>query len=139
MNASLPHNSLEPRTRGAIALGMMGNDTVRRVLMTLNTGKLIRRAHARIVPMTTEVIARVNYLGREETSLFTFTNRRGEEVGERILNQVKESIKGPIEHNAHEIGNSGDGSNSNLDVVDDVTGVDSPYEQYVDEWNNHVP
>ncbi len=24
-NATMPHNSLEPRTRGAIALGMMGN------------------------------------------------------------------------------------------------------------------
>ena len=26
-----------------------------------------------------------------------------------------------------------------LDVVDDVTGVDSPYEEYVDEWNQDVP
>jgi hypothetical protein len=27
----------------------------------------------------------------------------------------------------------------NLDVVDDVTGVDSPYKEYVDEWNKDVP
>ena len=24
---------------------------------------------------------------------------------------------------------------TNLDVVDDVAGVDNPYEEYVDEWN----
>lgn len=28
---------------------------------------------------------------------------------------------------------------NNLDVVDDVTGVDSPYEEYVDEWNKDIP
>ena len=73
-NATLPHNSLEPRTRGAIALGMMGNESGGRVLMALDTGKLIRRAHAKIVPMTTEVIARVNNLGRDESMLFNFAN-----------------------------------------------------------------
>jgi hypothetical protein len=28
---------------------------------------------------------------------------------------------------------------TNLDVVDDVAGVDSPYEEYVNEWNKDVP
>ena len=41
-NATLPHNSLEPRTRGAIALGMMGNNSGGHVLLALDSGKLIR-------------------------------------------------------------------------------------------------
>ena len=32
-----------------------------------------------------------------------------------------------------------DDTEMNLEVVDDVTGVDSPYEEYVDEWNKDVP
>ena len=32
-----------------------------------------------------------------------------------------------------------DNTEINLDVVNDVTGVDSPYEEYVDEWNKDVP
>ena len=63
-NATMPHNSLEPRTQGAIALGMMGTNTGGRVLMALDTGKLIRQSNAMVIPMTAKVIARVNYLGR---------------------------------------------------------------------------
>jgi len=88
--------------------------------------------------MTTEVIAWVNYLGRDESTLFTFTNRRGEEVGERTLNRVEVLNDEPVEHVVHNIGDAGDGGNSNLDVVNDVAGVDSPYEPYVDDWNNDV-
>ena len=71
-NATMPHNSMEPQTQGAIALGMMGNKTGGRVLMALDTGKLIRRSHAKVIPMTAEIIARVNYLRRGESSLLTF-------------------------------------------------------------------
>ena len=67
-SATTPHNSLEPRTRGAIALGIMGNDRGGRVLMALDTGKLVRKAHCKVVPMTREVINCVNYLGRGEKS-----------------------------------------------------------------------
>jgi hypothetical protein len=83
-NAWMPHNSMEPRTRGAIVLGMMGNGTGGffggfktggRVLMALDTGKLKRRSHAKVIPMTAKIIARVNYLGRGESSLLTFQNR----------------------------------------------------------------
>jgi hypothetical protein len=86
--------------------------------------------------MTQEVINRVNYLGRGEKSLLTFQNRRGEEIGERsVLNQVVEDdTLEPIENDMVEIG-----VDTNLDVVDDVTGVDNPYEEYVDEWNKDVP
>ena len=67
-SATTPHNSLEPRTRGAIALGMIVNNRGGRVLMALDTGKLVRKAHCKVVPMTREVINCVNYLGRGEKS-----------------------------------------------------------------------
>jgi hypothetical protein len=115
------------------------DDTVGRVLLALDTGKLIRRTHAKVIPMTTEVIARVNHLRRDKSRLFTFTNRQGEEVGEQSLNCIKGSNDEPIEHEVHDIGDAGDGDNPNLDVVDDVAGVDGPYEPYVDDWNDDVP
>ena len=117
---------------------MMGNNSGGRVLMALDTGKLIRRAHAKVIPMTTEVITWVNHLGRNESPLFTFTNRRGEEVGERTLNRIEGSNNEPIGHEVHDIGNAGDGNNPILDVVDDFAGVDGPYKPYVDEWNDDV-
>ena len=73
-SSTMPHNSLEPRTRGAIALGNMGNATGGQVLLALNTGKLLRRSHVKLVTMTAEVIAQVNHLGRDKTSLLTFQN-----------------------------------------------------------------
>ena len=87
-NATMPHNSLEPRTRGAIALGMIENDTGGCMIMALNTGKLIRRLHAKVILMTAKVIAWVNYLGRGKKTLLTFQNRRGEDIGERTVNQI---------------------------------------------------
>ena len=71
----MPHNSLEPRTRGAIALGSMGNATGGQVLLALNTGKLLHRSHVKLVTMIAEGIAQVNHLSRKETSLLTFQNR----------------------------------------------------------------
>ncbi len=132
-NATIPHNILEPRMRGAIALGMMGNETGGRVLLALDTGKLIRRSHARVIPMTAKIIARVNHLGRGKTSLLTFQNRRGEDIGERTVNRIDADKLGvlPIEYDMLE-------DTENLDVVDNVTGVDSSYEEYVDDWNDNV-
>ena len=69
-------------------LGMIGNETGGRVLMALDTGKLIRRLHAKVIPMTAEVIAWVNYLGRGEKSPLTFQNRHGEDIGERTVNRI---------------------------------------------------
>ena len=63
-------------------MDMMGNKTGGRVLMALDTGKLIRQSHAKVIPMTAEVIARVNYLGRGEKSLLTFKTRE-EKISER--------------------------------------------------------
>ena len=104
--------------------------------MALDSGKLVRKAHCKEIPMTQEVIDRVNYLGRGEKSLLTFTNKRGEEIGERsVLDCVVEAdADEPIEQDMLDIGND-----TNLALVDDVAGVDNPYEEYVDDWNMDVP
>ena len=77
--------------------------------------------------MTAKIIARVNHLGRDKTSLLTFQNRQGEDIGERTVNRINADESGvqPIEYDI--LKNTED--TENLDVVDDVTGVDSPYEE----------
>ena len=103
--------------------------------MALDTGKLVRKAHCKMIPMTQEVIDCVNHLGRGEKSLLIFTNKRGEEIGERsVLDRVVDDADEPIEQDMLDNGND-----INLDVVDDVAGVDNPYEEYVDDWNKDVP
>jgi len=90
----------------------MGNATGGQVLLALDTGKLLRRSHVKVVTMTAEVIARVNHLGHDKTSLLTFQNRSGEEIGEGNMPNCVNN-------------NSDTGENS--DVVDNVTGVIQPY------------
>ncbi len=51
--------------------------------MALDSGKLIRWSHMTVVPMTAEVIARVDKLRCNEPALLTFQNRRGKEIGEQ--------------------------------------------------------
>ena len=88
-SSTMPHNSLESRTRGAIALGSMGNATGGQVLLALDTRKLLRRSHVKVVTMTAEVIAQVNHLGRDKTSLLTFQNRSGEKNWQRKYAQLR--------------------------------------------------
>jgi hypothetical protein len=56
-SSTMPHSSLEPWTRDAIALGSMGNETGGQVLLALDTGKLLRWSHVKVVTMTADVIA----------------------------------------------------------------------------------
>jgi hypothetical protein len=114
--------------QGAIASGMMENDTGGCVLMALDTGKLIRRSQAKVIPMTAKVIARVNYFGRGKKSLLTFQNRRGEDIGKRTLNQVDaENLDVQlIKHNLLDNGDADGDAEIDLDVVDHVTEVDTP-------------
>ena len=53
----MPHNSFDSWTRDVIALGSMGNATDGQVLLELDTGKLLRWSHVKVVSMTAEVIA----------------------------------------------------------------------------------
>ena len=43
-----------------------------------------------------------------------------------------------IERNLLDNGNADGDAEIDLDVVDDVTGVDTPYKEYMDEWNKDV-
>ena len=65
---------------------MTGNDMGGCVLMALDTSKLIRWSHSKVIPMTAKAIAPVNYLRQGEKSLLMFQNRRGEDIGKRTLN-----------------------------------------------------
>ena len=77
-----PRNSQNPRTRGAICMGPSGNQQGGFKFMALNTGsKLVRRSWDRL-PMPDTVIARVNYLGRDQPKQMTFTDRKGQLIGE---------------------------------------------------------
>jgi len=83
-------------------------------------------SHVKVVTMTAEVISQVNHLGRNKTSLvLTFQNRSGEEIG-----------KGNMLNCIH---NNSSNTGEDPDVVDNLTGVIQPYEEYVDKWNMGVP
>ncbi len=75
-------NSLKMRRRAAIALGPLQTSTTSYLFMALDTGKIINRAQFTEIPMTESVIARVNELGSGEPELLTWTNRRGETIGD---------------------------------------------------------
>jgi hypothetical protein len=60
-----PHNNnMEARTSGGIALRPTGNLQGGVYFMSLDTGKIINRAHWTELPVPVEVIERVNELGR---------------------------------------------------------------------------
>ena len=101
-----------------------GTKTGGQVLLALLIGKLLRQLHVKFVTMTTEVITRVNYLGRDETSLLTLQNRSGKEIG-----------KGNMLNHGHNDSKTGE----NPGIVDDVTRVIQPYKEYVDKWNVGIP
>ena len=56
------------------------------------------------------------------------------------MNQIgeDESDVQPIKLDLLENGDADGDAEVDLDVVNDVTGVDTPYEEYVDEWNKDV-
>jgi hypothetical protein len=78
----MPHNSIEPRKRDAIALGSMSNATGGQVVMALDTGKLLWRSHVKVMVLTAEVIARVNYLGQGKILVLLFQDKYGKNIGE---------------------------------------------------------
>jgi len=77
-----PHNSLAARTQGAISLGSSGNLHGAIRFLNLKTGDVIVRYSYAEVPMPDEVIERVNYLGRDQPELITFTDRHGNGIGD---------------------------------------------------------
>jgi len=78
-------NSMKPRCRGAIALGLSPTSTKGYVFMALDTGKIIIRSQFKEIPMTKSVIARINQLGLSEPIMLTWTNCHGKNVGDGPL------------------------------------------------------
>ena len=61
-----PRNSMLPRTIGAICLGPTGNIQGGYKFMSLSTGRLIVRRSFTIIPLTADVIQRVNDMGLKD-------------------------------------------------------------------------
>ena len=78
-------NSMKPWSRGAIALGPLPTSTTGYVFMALDTVKIIIHSQFKEIPMTESVISHVNQLGSSEPAMLTWTNCRGENIGDGPL------------------------------------------------------
>ena len=92
-----PRNSLAARTRGAISMGPSGNLSGGQRFLTLDTGKLVVRNRWKELPITSDVIDRVNMLGCTERSMLVFTDRLGRAIGdytptEHVAGEDEDSI-----------------------------------------------
>jgi hypothetical protein len=77
-----PQNSLAPRTRGAILLGDSGNLSGGQMFLALDTGATVIRHQWVVLPMPSSVIDCVNFIDQHESSILTFTNWHGQDVGD---------------------------------------------------------
>ena len=142
-------NSMKPRSRGAIALGPSPTSTTGYVFMALDTGKIIIRSQFKEIPMTESVIARVNQLGSTEPIMLTWTNRRGENIGDGPLwdamptsgnTNIPSTIAEAIEEDDEDVTLAEadlDDQTTDLDVVDNITGVDNTQDVY-EQWDEVV-
>ncbi len=154
-------NSLKMRQRAAIALGPSQTSTTSYLFMALDTGKIINRAQFTEIPMTKSVIARVNELGSGEPELLTWTNRRGEVIGDGPTWDTAEANTTNDVGNTSEVAgateddddnedtvtvvaeeNRGDDFTTDVEVVDDIAGVDDrrmDAPETYEVWNEEVP
>jgi hypothetical protein len=77
-----PRNSQVPRTNGAISLGLSGNLQGGFKFMALSSGRKVVRRSCDAIPMSDTVIARVNALGSDQPTHFTFTDRHCRLIGD---------------------------------------------------------
>ena len=143
---STQSNSMQPRTRGAIALGTRGSSNDGQIFMALDTGKVIRRTHWKVHPVTDLIRRRVEELGSDEPRLLTWFDRHGQEIGDggmlwdsaqataetdrdtrTVLDNIEESPESDLEDDADDVDN------------EDITGVDphndEDVEESLDEYN----
>ena len=85
-----PRNSMEARTIGAITLGSDNSEQAGYWFMSLNTGKRIHRRNWTPLPMSDEVVSRVEQLGRRDgqPNLLVFANKHGENLLDEDLEIV---------------------------------------------------
>ncbi len=77
-----PRNSLSPRTRAAISLGISGNLSGGQLFLALDSGQTIVRHQWVVLPVPPAVIDCVNVLGKNEPSMSTFINWHGQDIGD---------------------------------------------------------
>jgi hypothetical protein len=65
----------------AISLGTSGNLRGSQLFLALDTGAIVTRHQSVVLPIPLLVLDRVNFLGRREPSILTFTNRHGQNIG----------------------------------------------------------
>jgi len=71
---SMQTNSMNPCSRGAIALGLLPTSTTGYVFMARYMGKIIIRSQFKEIPMTESVKTCYNQLGWAESAMLTWTN-----------------------------------------------------------------
>ena len=134
-----PRNSLAARTRGAISMGPSGNLSGGQCFLALDTGKLIVRNCWKELPMPSDVIDRVNVLGRAKRSMLVFTDRHCRAIGnythtvneagaedESVVNDLYSSIP-PAPAGIPGVSSVEEGS------ADEIPGVDLPDVAVVNE------
>ena len=110
-------NTMKERTRGAIALGPVGNNRGTWYYFLLGTQKVVRRNHATNLPMPGDVIDYMNNFGKTKRGTFRETdastaenennnNRQNEEADEQfdegpeVLYDIDEAVQADIEDDA---------------------------------------
>ncbi len=132
-------NSLKMRRCRAIALGPLQMSTTSYLFLELDTGMIINCAQFMEIPMTAAVIARVNELGSGEPELLTWTNLRGETIGDGPSWDTTETRNDKASITSANAGateedddddvvgaeeDSGAMPTTDVDVVDNIAGVD---------------
>ena len=132
---STQSNSMQPRTRGAIALGTRGSSNDGQIFMALDTGKVIRRTHWTVHPVTDLVRRRVEELGSDEPRLLTWFDRHGREIGDGGMLWDSVRATAGTDRDTHTVSeDTEDSPEGDADGVDneDITGVD-PHDEDVEE------
>ena len=122
--------------------------------MALDTGKIINRAQFTEIPMTASVIACVNELGSGEPELLTWTNRHGENIGDGPSWDTTEAsndesimtsdVAGATKDDDDDVvvvaeEDRGTMPTTNVDVADNIAGVDHGTQEVYKVWNEEVP
>jgi hypothetical protein len=147
-------NSMNMQRRGAIVLGPSQNSTKSYLFLGLDTGKLINRAEFTKIPKRASVIARVEQLGAGELAMLTWTNRRGENIGNGSTWNTTESSTNDASMTSEVAGGTKDDDDNvvvvaekdcgampttDVDVANNIAGMDKDTQDVYEVWNKEVP
>ena len=98
-----PRNSQKARTQPAICLGPVGNEQGSYKFLAINTNKKIVRDSWTFFPTPTSVIKRVEMLAKDQPKDWSFTDRRGLEIGAGVDEgtEAPQQLIDPAEENAN--------------------------------------